>query len=159
VSKCILPTIRSPFNTLPARWQSFCWLCPRCSRYIFLATMSEIYSNQELEILHQVVSDINKLKRQYSLTVPLLPRIIGIVWQVTNCGKIFFVGYLPQIHGKVTTSPAHRGKARPGHGSLTAIRFRNGKNTDPSPFYGFMGNVSCHPALPPSQRLIDLPVS
>jgi hypothetical protein len=80
------------------------------------------------------------------------------VLQVINCSKIFTIGYLLPIHGKITTLPANRTMKGPRRGSFMATRSQNGSRQDRSPFYGYMENVSCYQALAFSQRLMVFPL-
>jgi len=100
-----------------------------------------------VEILHEVASDMNKLKRELVLTLPLLAEITVIAWQVTSCSKISAIGSLLLIHGKITTLPGHRITQGRRRGSLMASRSQNGNRRRRVPFFGSMENVGCLPAL------------
>ena len=104
-----------------------------------------------------MASDMNKSKRQSCSGAGITAGSAKILSQVTSCGGIFDVGSPPLIHGKITTLPSNCDKTRQARGSLMAIHSRNGKHQDQVPSYGYMGNVSCHPALTLSQRLMVLP--
>jgi hypothetical protein len=65
-----------------------------------------------------------------------------IVWQVTSCDVIFKNGFVPRIHGKITTSPENRGIAGLGCGLLMAPYSRHGKTPDRARSSGSMVNVS-----------------
>jgi hypothetical protein len=97
---------------------------------------------------------MNKLKRQLFPHVAISAGITEIVWQVTSCSKIFEVGSLPPIHGKITTLPADRGTVGLGRGSFKATCSQNGRHLDQIPFYGFTGNVSCCPTLTHSRLMV-----
>jgi hypothetical protein len=88
----------------------------------------------------------------------LLPESAEIVWQVTSYREIFDVGSLLLIHGKITILPSNRGIAGRQHGSFKATYSRNGKYPEQVPSYGSTGNVRCHPAFNPSQRLMVFPL-
>ena len=66
-------------------------------------------------------------------------------WQVTSCWVKFEVGWLPQIHGRITTSVAKPGIVNPGRGSSTAACSPNGKNLDRVRYSGYTGNVGSLP--------------
>ena len=87
----------------------------------------------------------------------MLPGSADIVWQVPSCGEIFNAGSPPQIHGKITSSPADHGTKRPGRGLLRARNSQNGKLLDLVPSYGLMGKVSYHPVLTFLRALIVFP--
>jgi hypothetical protein len=87
----------------------------------------------------------------------LLTGITEIVFQVTNCGKIFEVGSLLPIHGKITTSLASRDRAGPEHGSFKGTQSLNGNHPDETACYGSMANVSYRPAPFLSQKLMPFP--
>jgi hypothetical protein len=97
---------------------------------------------------------MNKLKRQLFPHVAISAGITEIVWQVTSCSKIFEIGSLPPIHGKITTLPVGLGTLGPGRGSFKATCSQNGRPLDQIPFYGSMGNVSCRPALTHSRLMV-----
>jgi len=111
-------------------------------------------SDQMAEILHEVASDMNKLKRELVLTLPLLAEITVIAWQVTSCSKISAIGSLLLIHGRITILPGHRITQGRGSGSLMATRSQNGDRRRRVPFFGSMENVGCLPALMDSWTLI-----
>jgi hypothetical protein len=106
-----------------------------------------------------MLSAKNKSERQLFPKVAITnPTVITeIVLQVTSYRKVFEVGCLPLIRGKISTSPMNRSTAGRGHGSLKVTRSRNGKNPDRVHYYGSMGNVGHHPALTLSQRLMVFP--
>ena len=104
-------------------------------------------SDQMVEILHEVASDMNKLKRELVLMLPLLAEITVIAWQVTSCNKISAIGSLLLIHGRTTILPEHRNTQGRGSGSLMASRSQNGDRRRRVPFFGSMENVGCLPAL------------
>jgi len=54
--------------------------------------------------------------------------------------------------------PSNCGRARQARGSLMAIHSRIGKDQDRVPSYGYMGNISCDPALTLSQGLMVFPI-
>jgi hypothetical protein len=60
-------------------------------------------SELTLEMIQQMASEMNKSKRQYFLKLSLLTRIAEILWQVISYNKMFEVGSLPLIHGKIKT--------------------------------------------------------
>lgn len=61
--------------------------------------------------------------------------------QVTNCGKTFEVGSLPQTRGKTTTSLVNLNIAEPHHGGSMAKLSRGGSILVQAHSYGYMGNV------------------
>jgi hypothetical protein len=79
---------------------------------------------------------------RYLVTLPLLTGITEIVWQVTSYSKMFEVGSLRLIHGKITTLPVDRNTTERQRGLLEVAPSLNGNLPDQDPFYGFMGNVS-----------------
>jgi hypothetical protein len=54
---------------------------------------------------------------------------------------MFEIGYLPQIHGKITTSHTNHIIVGLQHGFFKAVLSPNGKHPVQIPFYGFMENV------------------
>ena len=97
--------------------------------------------------MQKLSSDINKSKCGFSVNVAVTSETTEIVWQVTSCSKIFKVGSLRLIHGRITTLPVNHDTPGPQRGSFMVRRSRNGNRVDRVPFYGFMGNVCCHLAL------------
>jgi len=93
-------------------------------------------------MLHQMASDINKLKRPFYLNLPLLSGNTEIIPQATSCRKPSEDGSLPQIHGRTITSPMNCAMRRPRRGSFSAKHSQNGNGLDRVHFYGFMENVS-----------------
>jgi hypothetical protein len=104
-------------------------------------------SDRMIEILHEVASDMNKLKRELVLTLPLLAEITVIAWQVTSYSKISAIGSLLLIHGKTTILPADRITQGRRSGSFMATHSRNGNRRRRVPFFGSMENVGCLQAL------------
>ena len=104
-------------------------------------------SDRMVEILHEVASDMNKLKRELVLTLPLLAEITVIAWQVTSCNKISAIGSLLLIHGEITILPGNRITQGRRSGSFMATRSQNGNRRRRVPFFGSMVNVGCLPAL------------
>ena len=97
--------------------------------------------------MQKLSSDINKSKCGFSVNVAVASGTTEIVWKVTSCSKIFKVGSLCLIHGRITISPANHDTPGPQRGSFMVRRSRNGNRVDRVPFYGFMGNVCCRLAL------------
>jgi hypothetical protein len=102
-----------------------------------------------------MAKDKNTSRRQSLIKVAMLIGITEIVRQATSCSEIFNVGCHPLTHGKITTSPADRGTPELASGSFKEIHSLNGKHLEWDPFYGYMANVSCRPAVILSQRLMD----
>jgi hypothetical protein len=127
--------------------------CPGRARYAYWCLCSDFAADQESEILHQMVSDKNKSKRQLFSTFPPMTGKPNIDRQVTSCGEIFEAGSLLLTRGKITTSLANLGTARPQSGSFKVTRSPNGNRPDRVHFYGFMGNVSWRLVLELSQTL------
>jgi len=65
-----------------------------------------------------------------------------ITAQVISCNKTFVVGFLPLIHGKITTLPVNHATMGALHGSFRASRFQIGNLLVRAPFYGSTGSVS-----------------
>ncbi len=105
-----------------------------------------------LEILHELASEMNKAKREILHGVSLLTAITEVdwPWQVTNYSKIFKVGSLRLIHGRIIMLPANRDTREQERGSSEAAPSRNGSRPDQVHYYGFMANVSSS-ILTPSQ--------
>jgi len=91
---------------------------------------------------------MNKLKRLLFPIATVVARNDGDYLKLTSCSKIFTVGSLRRIHGKITTLPAGRGTAGRARGSFKVERSRSGRNRGRAPFCGSMGNVSA------AQRLL-----
>jgi hypothetical protein len=72
----------------------------------------------------------------------LLPEIKAIAWQVINYNKIFEIGFLLQIHGKIIISPEDHDMKALGCGSFEETCCQNGKHLVRVRFYGSMANVS-----------------
>jgi hypothetical protein len=104
-------------------------------------------SDQMLEILHEVASNMNKLKRELVLTLPLLAEIMVIAWQVTSCSKISAIGSPLLIHGRIIILPGNRITQGRRSGSFMATCSQNGNHHHRVPFFGSMENVGCLPAL------------
>ena len=98
---------------------------------------------------------MNKSKRQIFHKLVLLTGITEIVWQVKSYSKMFGVGSLHLIHGKITILPVARDTREQQRGLLHVTHFRNGKIPDQDLFYGFMGSVS-PPATTLPQELMVL---
>jgi hypothetical protein len=79
---------------------------------------------------------------RYSGNLLLPTGITEVVSQVTRYSKMFEVGSLHLIRGKITILPVNRDKLEWQHGLSEAARSRNGNRPNQVPFYGFMGNVS-----------------
>lgn len=69
VSKRTWLVIRGLLNNLPSRWQDIHRRCPGKPRYVSLATKStfDFKPDCDLDKLCQVVSEMNKLNRQFKL--------------------------------------------------------------------------------------------
>src|SRR5438445_531983 len=106
-------------------------------------------------MLHELASDINKLKRRLS-TFLLVIKVSENVWQAISYRMIFEAGSHPPIHGKITTSHANLGTTEPRIGSFKARRSLNGNCPDQVPFFGSTVNVSCRPTFALSWRTDDL---
>jgi len=65
-----------------------------------------------------------------------------IVWQVTSYRKMFKIGSLRLIPGKITILPVDRDTPERQPGLLQVALFRNGNLPDQDLFCGFMANVS-----------------
>jgi hypothetical protein len=76
-----------------------------------------------------------------------------IVWQVTSYRKMFKIGSLRLIPGKITILPVDRDTPERQPGLLQVALFRNGNLPDQDLFCGFMANVS-PPTPTPSQVLM-----
>jgi hypothetical protein len=114
-------------------------------------------SDRMVEILHDVASNMNKLKRELASTLPLPAEITVIVWQATSCSKISAIGSVLLIHGKITTLPGNRITQGRRRGSFTATCSQNGNRRHRVPFCGSMENVGCRSVLIILRRLIVLP--
>ena len=102
--------------------------------------------------MHEMANEMNKSKRQIFREKLLLP--IGtteIVWQVTSYSRMFEVGSLHLIHGRITILPANRDTLAQQRGLSKAAPSQNGNHPDQVPFYGFTGNVS-----PPSPVFLQI---
>ena len=64
---------------------------------------------------------------------------------MTGSKKIFEVGCLHLIRGKITTLRVDHDTPERQRGLLEATPSRNGNRLDQAHFYGFMGNVSLQP--------------
>jgi hypothetical protein len=104
-------------------------------------------SDRIVEILHEVASDMNKLKRELALSLPLLAEMTVTAWQVTSYSKTSAIGSLLLIHGKITILPGNRIIQGRRSGSFMATRSQNGNRCRRVPFFGSMENVGCLPAL------------
>src|SRR6266446_4175286 len=87
---------------------------------------------------------MNKAKREIIHGVSLLTGITEVVWpwQVTNYRKMFEIGSLRPIHGRIITLPANRDTRERQHGLSEAAPSRNGSRPDQVHYYGFMESVS-----------------
>ena len=70
---------------------------------------------------------------------PLLTRDTETASQVTSCSKVFEIGCLPQIRGKITMSRPKPTITEPRRGSSKATLSPNGNRL--ALFYGFTENV------------------
>jgi hypothetical protein len=71
--------------------------------------------------------------------------MIGIteaIWQVTSYRKMYEVGSVHLIRGKITISLVDRDTPEQRHGFSKAGSSRNGNYPNQVHFYGFMANVS-----------------
>ena len=109
-----------------------------------------------IEILHEVASDMNKLKRELALSLPLLAEMTVTAWQVTSCSKTSAIGSLLLIHGKTITLPMKAVTRRLQRGSFKAKLSQNGNYLNLVRCCGSTGNVSRCPAIMLSQRLMDI---
>jgi hypothetical protein len=71
--------------------------------------------------------------------------------QVTDCNKMFTIGSLHPIHGKITTQLGSLITKGPRRGSFIALPSQNGSHPGRSPCCGFTGNVSYRQRLTFSQ--------
>ena len=83
--------------------------------------------------------------------------IAKVVWQMTRYSKMFEVGSLHLIHGRVTISLADPDSAERQSGLSEAAPSRNGRHLAQVLIYGFMENVSS-PTFTLSRGLIALPL-
>ena len=102
---------------------------------------------------------MNKSKRQIFHKLALLTGITEIVWQVTSYSKMFGVGSLHLIHGKITILPVARDTPEQQRGLLEEAFFRNGKVPDQDLFYGSMGSVSTPVPTLPQGLMVFIPDS
>ena len=109
-------------------------------------------------VLEWIMNNMNKPKRQLSPAINITTWNAEIVWQVTSCWIIFKSGSVRRILGKISTSRANHGTEKPGHGSLRAKHFQNGRIQDRALSYGLTGNVSGRQALTFPQILMPSPV-
>ena len=92
--------------------------------------------------MHQVASDLNKVKREPFLMLWWPTRITKIVQQVTAYREIFSGGYHHLMPGTTITLPVNHAIMGLQTGSFRAIRFQNGERRKSQVhFYGSMGNV------------------
>jgi hypothetical protein len=95
-----------------------------------------------------MASEMNKSKRKISCQFAIGDGT-EVVWQAISYSKMFDVGFLHLIHGKITILPVNRDTPKRQRGSLEVASSRNGNRPDQDPFCGFMGNVS-----PPTSTLL-----
>ena len=95
-----------------------------------------------LEIIQELTSEMNKLKRKIFHEFALLTGITEVVLQATSHNRIFEVGSLHLTHGKITILPVDRDTQERQRGLSEAAPSRNGNRLDQVRFYGFMENVS-----------------
>ena len=89
---------------------------------------------------------MNKLKRLLFPIATVAARNDGDYLKVTSCSKIFTVGSLRRIHGKITTLPAGRGTAGRARGSFKVER-SEWKESGPSSLLWIHGKRQCCPAF------------
>ena len=102
---------------------------------------------------------MNKSKRQIFHKLVLLTGITEIVWQVKSYSKMFGVGSLRLIHGKITILRVARDTPEQQRGLLHVTPFWNGKIPDQDLFYGFMGSVSPPATTLPQGLMVFIPDS
>jgi hypothetical protein len=96
------------------------------------------------ELMHDILSDINKSKRELFVKHPRVDmerREFETISEATRCSKTFTSGSLPQIRGRITTSLVNLSMPEQQHGGFMVKRSNNGSFQIQVRLYGFMGNV------------------